>query len=201
MMAEARDAFSASLWASSIRCWASKPRETAALAASRVRENSSVAAMPNWRRAKSSSSEALRTCSSAARSCRLANVAISAAFATGALLGWVGVCAAVGTERRELRRTKYEISKNPTRIEGSKERPVPNKLKELEELEECEPVELVVEFLLEATWSMKATAPAAASEGVRGLLESFASATARASARTLDEIDPPLTHDPSFRVS
>ena len=41
---------------------------TAALAASRVRANSSVAAMPNWARAKSSSSAALRTCSSADRS-------------------------------------------------------------------------------------------------------------------------------------
>ena len=46
----------------------SKQRATDSLANSRVRANSSVWAMPNWARAKSSSSAAERTCSSAARS-------------------------------------------------------------------------------------------------------------------------------------
>ena len=48
---------------------------------------------------------------------------------------------------------------------------------------------------------MNATAPAAASEEVSGLLASFDSAAWRAVARALAEMEPPLTHSPSTRWS
>ena len=61
------------------------------------------------------------------------------------------------------------------------------------------PLEEVVDLF--ARVLMKATAPAAASEEVRGLLASFDSAAVRAASRALCEMEPPLTHSPSTRSS
>ena len=59
----------------SICLWVSKPRAIAAFAASRRRPYSSVAALPNWARAKFQSSSAARTCSSASDRRRRASAA------------------------------------------------------------------------------------------------------------------------------
>ena len=99
--------------ASFMRTWRSKERVTAAFAFSIARANSSVEVSPNWARAKFSSSVAVRTCSSAASSWRLASwTAFSAATVSMAM-----ACAALFLLRRDEMATVM-----PMRIRPPKKR-------------------------------------------------------------------------------
>ena len=78
-------------------------------------------------------------------------------------------------------------------MEGPKEPPMRLPRREFREVAEGLLVDAFVREL------MKATAPDAPSEEVRGLLVSLASAARRALSRALCETEPPLTHSPSSR--
>ena len=109
-------------------------------------------------------------------------------------------CSAARSLRREEEETANPIPMMPPTMRMSIMMALPRPSEEVERVplpELLVPLEEVVDLF--ARVLMKATAPAAASEEVKGLLASFDSAAVRAVSRALCEMEPPLTHSPSTR--